>query len=55
MALRLARYFGTSEQVWQNLQAKYDLEIATTKIGKTVNQKTRPRSAVVSSSRSEAA
>ena len=26
MALRLARYFGTSAQVWQNLQAQYDLK-----------------------------
>ncbi len=25
-ALRLARYFGTSEQFWLNLQARYDLE-----------------------------
>lgn len=25
-ALRLARYFGTSEQFWMNLQAQYDLE-----------------------------
>jgi addiction module HigA family antidote len=44
MALRLARYFGTSAQVWQNLQAQYDLEVATSKIGKVVNQKIRPRS-----------
>jgi plasmid maintenance system antidote protein VapI len=44
MALRLARYFGTSAQVWQNLQSQYDLEVATTKIGKTVNQKIQPRS-----------
>jgi addiction module HigA family antidote len=44
MALRLARYFGTSPQVWQNLQAQYDLEVATTKIGKVVEQKIRPRS-----------
>jgi antitoxin HigA-1 len=43
MALRLARYFGTSAQVWQNLQAQYDLEIATTKIGKAVKAKIRPR------------
>jgi len=43
MALRLARYFGTSAQVWQNLQAQYDLEVATTKIGKAVQQKIRPR------------
>ena len=26
-ALRLARYFGTSERFWMNLQARYDLEI----------------------------
>lgn len=25
--LRLARYFGTSERFWVNLQARYDLEI----------------------------
>ena len=55
MALRLARYFGTSAQVWQNLQAQYDLEVATTKIGKTVNQKIRPRSTVESTGRSATA
>jgi antitoxin HigA-1 len=27
-ALRLARYFGTSEPFWLNLQTHYDLEIA---------------------------
>src|SRR5271168_1459720 len=27
-ALRLARYFGTSAQMWMNLQAKYDLDLA---------------------------
>jgi addiction module HigA family antidote len=26
-ALRLARYFGTSEQFWMNLQGRYDLEV----------------------------
>jgi len=25
-ALRLARYFGTSERFWMNLQTRYDLE-----------------------------
>ncbi|MBW2287773.1 MAG: HigA family addiction module antidote protein [Deltaproteobacteria bacterium] len=25
-ALRLARYFGTSERFWMNLQIRYDLE-----------------------------
>jgi addiction module HigA family antidote len=27
-ALRLARYFGTTPELWMNLQARYDLEIA---------------------------
>ena len=27
-ALRLARYFGTSANVWTRLQARYDLEVA---------------------------
>ena len=27
-AMRLARYFGTSPEVWMNLQQRYDLEIA---------------------------
>jgi addiction module HigA family antidote len=27
-AIRLARYFGTSAQMWINLQARYDLEAA---------------------------
>jgi addiction module HigA family antidote len=55
MALRLARYFGTSAQVWQNLQSQYDLEVATTKIGKAVIQKIRPRLSLGSQGRSAAA
>jgi addiction module HigA family antidote len=55
MALRLARYFGTSAQLWQNLQAQYDLEVATTKIGKVVRRKIRPRSTPGPSRRSAAA
>jgi antitoxin HigA-1 len=54
MALRLARYFGTSAQVWQNLQAQFDLEVATTKIGKAVKQKIRPRLAPEPTRRSAA-
>ena len=42
MALRLSRYFGTTAQLWQNLQAQYDLEIANRKIGKQVEQKIKP-------------
>src|SRR5438105_5833477 len=32
-ALRLARYFGTSERFWLNLQARYDLEIEKDRLG----------------------
>lgn len=31
-ALRLGRYFGTSAQVWMNLQNHYDLEMASDKL-----------------------
>jgi len=33
-ALRLARYFGTSEAFWMGLQADYDLEEARFRLGK---------------------
>ena len=42
MALRLSRYFGTSAQLWQNLQTQYDLEIASRKIGKKVERAIQP-------------
>lgn len=32
-ALRLARYFGTSEKFWLNLQARYDLEVQKDRLG----------------------
>ena len=32
-ALRLARYFGTSERFWLNLQARYDLELEKERLG----------------------
>lgn len=32
-ALRLAKFFGTSEMFWLNLQAHYDLQIQKSKIG----------------------
>jgi len=32
-ALRLARYFGTSERFWMNLQARYDLEVERDRLG----------------------
>ena len=32
-ALRLARYFGTSERFWLNLQAHFDLETEKDRLG----------------------
>jgi addiction module HigA family antidote len=32
-ALRLARYFGTTERFWLNLQAYYDLEVEKERLG----------------------
>jgi addiction module HigA family antidote len=32
-ALRLSRYFGTSERFWLNLQARYDLELQKMALG----------------------
>ena len=37
-ALRLARYFGTSEEFWMGLQADYDLEEARNKLGSRLQQ-----------------
>ena len=42
MALRLSRYFGTTAQLWQNLQTQYDLEIASRRIGKKVERAIEP-------------
>ncbi len=32
-ALRLSRYFGTSDRFWLNLQARYDLEAEKDRLG----------------------
>lgn len=42
MALRFSRYFGTAAQLWQNLQAQYDLETARRKIGKQLELRIQP-------------
>ena len=40
-ALRLARYFGTSEGFWMNLQGHYDLERAKDRLGDRVAKEVR--------------
>lgn len=37
-ALRLARYFGTSDRFWLNLQAAYDLDVERDRLGKRLMQ-----------------
>ena len=37
-ALRLARYFGTSERFWLNLQARFDLETERERLGKRLEK-----------------
>ena len=44
-ALRLARYFGTSEGFWMGLQADYDLEEARKRLGEQLERDVRPRAA----------
>ena len=36
-ALRLSRFFGTSERFWLNLQARYDLEITKDRLGRRLD------------------
>jgi addiction module HigA family antidote len=42
-ALRLARYFGTSERFWLNLQARYDLEREKARLGKRLDREVLKR------------
>jgi addiction module HigA family antidote len=35
-ALRLARYFGTSAELWLGLQAEYDLRVARREVGEDI-------------------
>jgi antitoxin HigA-1 len=44
-ALRLARYFGSSPQFWLNLQAAYDLEVATRRSVEQIERDVHPREA----------
>jgi len=41
-ALRLARFFGTSPDVWLGLQVEYDLRVAKQTIGGEIEQRVHP-------------
>src|SRR4051812_5451436 len=45
IALRLARYFGTSERFWLNLQAHYDLEVEKDRLGDRLEREVTARPA----------
>ena len=44
-ALRLARFFGVSPELWLGLQAEYDLRIASQTIGKEIEKRVHPYAA----------
>ena len=42
-ALRLARYFGTTPQLWLNLQQAWELRRAEIEVGRQIAKKVTPR------------
>lgn len=42
-ALRLARYFDTTPQLWQNLQKAYELRVAEIEAGPAIAERVHPR------------
>ncbi len=45
-ALRLARYFGTTPQLWLNLQQTWELRRAEIEVGRTIAEQVTPRKSV---------
>ncbi|MFB9725942.1 HigA family addiction module antitoxin [Haloechinothrix salitolerans] len=44
-ALRLARYFETSERFWINIQSRYDIEVERDRLGPALDAMRPPRNA----------
>lgn len=42
-ALRLTRYFGTSERFWLNLQTRFDLEVEKDRLGARLDREVLQR------------
>jgi len=40
-ALRLSKYFGTTERFWMNLQTRYDLEVEKDRLGSRLDDEVR--------------
>ena len=49
-ALRLARYFGTTPDLWMNLQKAYELDLARQQVGETLRRIPQRPSAVTTAS-----
>ena len=45
-ALRLSRYFGTTPQLWLNLQKTFELRVAEIESGKDIADRVHPREPV---------
>jgi len=45
-ALRLARYFGTTPQLWMNLQKTWELRRAEIEAGREIAERVTPRQSV---------
>ncbi len=43
-ALRFARFFGTTDRFWMNLQSRFDLEVARVRLGKRLEREVRAHS-----------
>lgn len=53
-AIRLARYFGTSEEFWMNLQTRYDLQVQHDREADVSRAKSSPRQQLAGSIRDAA-
>ena len=40
-ALRLAKFFGTSAELWLGLQKDYELDVATDEVGERIDREVR--------------
>lgn len=41
-ALRFSRYFGTTPELWQNLQSQYEMDVAKSSIWETIKESITP-------------
>ena len=41
-ALRLSRYFGTTAELWLNLQKTYELRVAEVEVGAKIRREVKP-------------